>query len=186
MPILSYLFTHEPGWVQNRQGTRHRIPESVQSWTYESGSLTRRLRDFYGDAVSVKILFHRWETPFLSERRLLTQPENRYCLIREVLLHAAGKPLILARTIIPEQTITGAHRNLSHLGNRPLGEVIFSYPKLERLEMDVTLIAQNTWSQNAINLAKINQPIWGRRTVYAIARRSLLVSEFFLPDVLAV
>lgn len=186
MSTLSFLFVREPGWFQNRQGVRHCLPENVQSWTYEAGSLTRRLRDFYGDSVSVKILFHRWRTPFLSERRLLRVPEHRYCLTREVLLHAAGKPLILARTIIPEQTIKGAHRNLSHLGSRPLGEVIFSYPKLERLEMDIALIDPDTWTRNTIAAADINQPIWGRRTVYAIAHRQMLVSEFFLPEVLKV
>lgn len=186
MSTKSFLFVREPAWFQHRPGVRYCLPENVQSWTYEPGSLTRRLRDFYGDAVSVKILFHCWRTPFLSERRLLKTPEHRYCLTREVLLHAAGKPLILARTIIPEQTIKGAHRNLSHLGNRPLGEVIFSYPKLERLEMDVTLIDQSAWTQNAIDAASISQPVWGRRTVYAIAHRQMLVSEFFLPEALKI
>ena len=184
MSIQSFLFANEPDWLQNRPGLRHFLPETVQSWTYEAGSLTRRLRDYYGDSISVKLLFHQWRTPFLSERRLLRMPEHRYCLTREVLLHADGLPLILARTIIPEQTIKGVHGNLSHLGNRPLGEVIFSYPKLERLEMDVALIHQHSWTQNTLATADINEPIWGRRTVYAIAHRQMLVSEFFLPQVL--
>jgi chorismate--pyruvate lyase len=180
----SFLFAREPGWLQNRQGLRHILPENVQSWTYEAGSLTRRLRDYYGDSIGVKLLFHHWRTPFLSERRLLSVPEHRYCLTREVLLHASGTPLILARTIIPEQTIKGVHGNLSHLGTRPLGEVIFSYPKLERLEMDVALINPDLWTQSTLAAADINQPIWGRRTVYAIAHRQMLVNEFFLPQIL--
>ena len=103
-----------------------------------------------------------------------------------MLLHADGKPLILARTIIPAKTIKVAKSNLAHLGSRPLGEVIFSYPKLERIEMDVTLIDPPTWTQPAIAEGHIDQPIWGRRTVYAIAQRQMLVSEFFLPGVLEV
>lgn len=182
MSSKSFLFVHEPAWFQNRQGVCHALPENIQSWAYEAGSLTRRLRNFYGDAVAVKILFHRWQTPFLSECRLLSVPQHRYCLIREVLLHAADKPLILARTIIPEQTIKGVHRNLSHLGSRPLGEVIFSYPKLERLEMDIALLKPDTWTAHAIASASISQALWGRRTVYAIAHRQMLVSEFFLPE----
>jgi chorismate lyase len=180
----SFLFNHEPLWLENRQGLRHKLPENVQSWTYESGSLTRRLRDYYGDGVAVKILLQRWHTPFLSECRLLKLPENRYCLTREVLLHAKGKPLILARTIIPASTIKAANSNLSRLGARPLGEVIFSYPRLERIAMDVTLIDPSTWTQTALTEAGINQPVWGRRTVYAIANKQMLVSEFFLPEVL--
>ncbi|HEY8096943.1 MAG TPA: chorismate lyase, partial [Methylobacter sp.] len=175
MSSKSFLFNREPLWVENRLGTRHTLPENVQSWTYEPGSLTQRLRDYYGDAIGVKILLQQWNTPFLSERRLLKLHENKYCLIREVLLHADGEPLILARTIIPASTIKVAKSNLAHLGSRPLGEVIFSYPKLERIEMDVTLITPPTWKQLAIAEAHIDQPIWGRRTVYAIAQRQMLV-----------
>lgn len=186
MSSKSFLFNREPLWVENRSGTRHTLPESVQSWAYEPGSLTQRLRDYYGDAVGVKILLQQWNTPFLSERRLLKLPESKYSLIREVLLHADGKPLILARTIIPAKTIKVAKSNLAHLGSRPLGEVIFSYPKLERIEMDVTLINPQAWTRPAIAEVHIDRPIWGRRTVYAIAQRQMLVSEFFLPGVLEV
>jgi chorismate--pyruvate lyase len=182
----SFLFNCEPTWVENRSGTRHTLPENVQSWTYEPGSLTQRLRDYYGDAIGVKVLLQQWNTPFLTERRLLKLRENRYSLIREVLLHANGKPLILARTIIPAKTVKVAKSNLAHLGSRPLGEVIFSYPKLERIEMDVTLIEPQTWSRSVCNEVSIDQPIWGRRTVYAIAHRQMLVSEFFLPEVLEI
>ena len=164
----------------------HKIPGNVQSWTYESGSLTQRLRDIYGTGIAVKILLQRWQTPFLSERRLLKLPEHHFNLTREVLLHINGKPLILARTIIPASTIKVVKSNLSHLGNRPLGEVIFSYPKLERIAMDVALISPATWTQPAIAEAAIDQPIWGRRTVYAIAHKHMLVSEFFLPEILGV
>ncbi|TRX00656.1 chorismate--pyruvate lyase family protein [Candidatus Methylobacter oryzae] len=186
MPNKSFLFNREPVWLENRPGTRHTLPENVQSWTYEPGSLTQRLRDYYGDAVRVKILLQQWNTPFLSERRLLKLRESRYSLIREVLLYANAKPLILARTIIPAKTIKAAKRNLAHLGNRPLGEVIFSYPKLERIEMDVTLIDLPVWTQPAIAEGRIIEPVRGRRTVYAVAHRQMLVSEFFLPGVLEI
>jgi chorismate lyase len=179
----SFLFNCEPKWQENRQGLRHKIPENVQSWTYESGSLTQRLRYVYGAGIAVKILLQRWQTPFLSERRLLGLPEHHYSLTREVLLHINGKPLILARTIIPASTIKAAKSNLSKLGNRPLGEIIFSYPKLERIAMDVTLIKPSIWMQPALAEAGINQPVWGRRTVYANAHKHMLVSEFFLPEI---
>jgi chorismate lyase len=184
LTTISFLFNSEPLWLENRQGLRHKLPGNVQSWTYESGSLTRRLRSYYGDAVAVNVLLQHWNKPFLSERRLLKLPEHQYSLTREVLLHADGKPLILARTIIPKSTIKAAKSNLSRLGNRPLGEIIFSYPKLERIAMDITLIDPSTWTQSVIAEAGINQSIWGRRTVYAIAHKQMLVSEFFLPEIL--
>ncbi|MGR9114492.1 MAG: chorismate--pyruvate lyase family protein [Gammaproteobacteria bacterium] len=186
MPTKSFLLAHEPEWTANRQGERHNLPLAAQSWIYEPGSITRRLRSYYGNAVQVKILFHQWQVPFLSERRLLKIRNSRYALTREVLLHADGTPLVLARTIIPEATVKGARRNLSHLGTRPLGEVIFSYPKLERLEMDFTLAAPRIWSPEALLENHIDQAIWGRRTVYAIRHRKMLINEFFLPAALKI
>jgi len=182
--MKSSLFINEPLWLENRQGLRHKLSNNVQSWVFESGSLTQRLRNFYGAGVGVKIMFQQWRPPFLSERRLLRLPEHKYSLTREVLLHINGRPLVLARTIIPETTIKAAKSNLSRLGNRPLGEIIFSYPKLERIAMDVTLINLPTWSPLAKLEAGISSPIWGRRTVYAIAHKQMLVSEFFLPEIL--
>lgn len=171
--------------MENRPGTRHRLPENVQSWTYEAGSLTRRLRCCYHDRVTVKVLWQQWRMPFLSERKRLKHAEHHYAFIREVLLHNDGKPLILARTVIPAGTIKVARSNLAHLGTRPLGEVIFASPRLERLEMDVALLKPSLWTPVALVEAGIKQPIWGRRTVYAIHDRQMLVSEFFLPEVLA-
>ena len=163
---------------------RHNLPYDVQSWVYEPHSLTQRLRNIYGDAVKVKILFHQWKRPFLSEITALQSHHQHYSLVREVLLYADDKPLILARTILPKKTIRIAKRNLSHLGTRPLGEVIFSYPHLERLEMDVCSIKPLMWNASLQQQLNINQKIWGRRTIYAIQQQPLLVSELFLPDAL--
>lgn len=184
MTTKSFLFDQEPLWLANRRGMRHKLPVSVQSWTYEAGSLTQRLRNIHGGSVAVKILLHQWRTPFLTERRLLKLPQRQCALIREVLLHVDGKPLILARTIIPATTIQVARSNLSHLGTRPLGEIIFSYPNLERRALAITLIPPAAWTQSVTGEADITQPVWGRRTVYAIAHKQMLVNEFFLPEIL--
>ncbi len=180
----SFLFTYEPHWKTDHPGMKNSIPANVQSWIYESHSLTRRLRKVYGQSFTVDILFHRRRPAFLSECGLLKLPHQQYNLIREVLLHADGKPLILARTILPEKTIKIAKQNLSHLGTRPLGEVIFSYPKLERLALNISCIKPHRWTAGLIEKVDINQDIWGRRTVYAIHKQPLLVSEFFMPTAL--
>ncbi|MDQ7089426.1 MAG: chorismate lyase [Methylococcales bacterium] len=184
MRTNSFLFNDEPNWKPNHSQIRQQLPLKVQSWAYEAHSLTQRLRCFYGDAVKVKILFHQWKTPFLSEAQHLHLRYPRYSLIREVLLYADDKPLILARTILPKRTIQIAKRNLSHLGTRPLGEVIFSYPHLERLDMNICCIKTKLWSEALQQQLTLEPVIYGRRTVYAIQQQPLLVSEFFLPDAL--
>ncbi len=180
----SFLFTREPHWKKKHPGLKQALPPDVHSWIYEKGSLTRRLRKVYGSSFAVEILFHRWKPAFLGECNLLGLPHQQYNLVREVLLHANGRPLILARTILPEHTIKVAKRNLSHLGTRPLGEVIFSYPKLERLDLNITNVQHSLWREELIEKVNIGQHVWGRRTVYAIQKQKMLVSEFFMPGAL--
>lgn len=184
MPIKSAIFQQQPKWQLNRPGVLRQIPEAAASWIFEPGSLTRRLRSYYGDSFSVKILFHRWQPAFFDECRQLHLTLHRAQLIREVLLHANDEPLILARTILPHATIRVAKRNLSHLGTRPLGEVIFAYPKLERLQLEISEVNVNHWQPSIRQQLNIEQAIWGRRTVYAIHHHPLLVSELFLPGAL--
>lgn len=179
----SVLYRKDPNWIINHPGVSHRVPANIQSWIYESGSLTKRVKQQYGETFAVEVLFHQWRLPFLSESRLLQHPHDQFCLIREVLLTGNGIPLILARTIIPQQTLKGAQRTLSRLGNRPLGEVIFSYPKLKRLEMDIALVEKNNWTHYISKKTNVRHAIWGRRTIYKIKDRQMLVSEFFLDDV---
>ena len=64
LTLSSVLLKREPLWQENRPGLRHKMPLAVQSWAYESGSLTQRLRNRYGNAVQVKVLLQRWCTPF--------------------------------------------------------------------------------------------------------------------------
>jgi chorismate--pyruvate lyase len=180
----SFLFNREPHWRENRAGLRQSLSPAVQSWTYETGSLTQRLRHHYGNKLAVKVLVHHWRVPFLSERRLLKQTRRRLCLVREVLLHVDNSPLILARTIMPIATVNMAHGSLLKLGNRPIGEVIFSYPQLKSQLTDLTLIPIDLWTSNASELASIKKPIHGRRTVHNLAGHELIVSEFFLPTLL--
>jgi chorismate--pyruvate lyase len=184
MPNQSSLLAHAPHWLKNRRGIRQRLPTNVQSWVFESGSLTQRLRKHVGSRFGVTILLQRWYKPLIDECQLLNLPPSQYTLIREVLLHDDTTPLILARSIIPAATINIAQRNLSHLGTRPLGEVIFAYPNLQRLTLELTQAPLSVWTEHSKTAFNVQQPLWGRRTVYAIPVQPLLVSEFFMPDTL--
>lgn len=184
MSNKSYLFARSPTWkLEVRAPNLQRQPDAeLLSWLQETGSLTKRLRGIYRDQLKVRILFHRWQPAFIDECRALAIPHQRYVLIREVLLHADDRALILARTVLPEATIRIAHRNLSHLGTRPLGEVIFAYPDLERRQRQFAVADGRQWSSNAKRQFDIADPLWGRRTIYAIHGQPLQVSEFFLPS----
>jgi chorismate--pyruvate lyase len=184
LPNISHLFTRPPLWKSQLRGSDSQPPAALRPWLDETGSLTKRLRSVYGKNLAVKLLFHHWKPAFAEECRQLKVPHHRYQLIREVLLHIGDTPLVLARTVLPEHTIRIAHRNLSHLGTRPLGEVIFAYPDLELRQRYFSQAAPSCWSTAIQNQFQIEPAIWGRRTLYAIHHQPLLVSEFFLPAML--
>jgi chorismate--pyruvate lyase len=104
--------------------------------------------------------------------------------VREVLLHAQQQPLILARTVIPWQTVQYLPYNLTRLGTRPLGEIIFADPKIERSTLELAYIVPALWTTEARLLGQINAAVWGRRTLYLAWQQPLLVTECFLPAVL--
>lgn len=184
MSANSYLFARPPQWQLPLPYRQQHLSAELQSWLAETGSLTKRLRGIYGKKFAVKVLFQQWKPAYIDECRLLAIPASRYQLVREVMLYADRQPLVLARTILPLETIKTAHRNLSHLGTRPLGEVIFAYPDLERRERQYSCANVNNWTGQIQTHSDINREIWGRRTVYAIHQQPLLVAEFFLPGML--
>lgn len=186
MSTPSALFISSPTWVKQLQALPQPVPYAVQSWMFETHSLTQRLRAQFGNRVAVRILKQHWFKPFISESRLLDLPAYRYTLIREVLLHVDNTPLILARSIIPQQTIAVAHRNLAHLGTRPLGEVIFAYPNLQRRALQLCQVPEDLWQPACKQTYALPQFLWGRRTVYAIPTQPMLVSEFFMPELFRV
>ena len=178
---LSLLFKRAPRWHDYSFGTQKQLPGSLQSWLNETGSLTQRLRGVHGDSFGVSVLRQRWQHAFIDESRLLSQNQYQYQLVREVILHNQKQPLILARTIIPASTLAIAERKLNHLGNRPLGEVIFAYPDLRISQRQFSQAEADIWIPSVMQQPETVDHLWGRRSVYQIHQHPLLVAEFFLP-----
>ncbi|MGR9107462.1 MAG: chorismate--pyruvate lyase family protein [Gammaproteobacteria bacterium] len=184
MDKRSVIFCRLPAWVRDRSGIQSQIPAEAASWIYETSSLTRRLKKNCGIDFRVGLLNQGWARPWPDEAQVLGMKPQRYALVREVQLFCSRRALIIARTVIPLDTLKGAQRRLSSLGTRPLGEVIFTYPALLRHRLDLTQVQLSDWNPEIRETLAIESSIWGRRTVYGIAGRKLLVCEFFLPAVL--
>lgn len=155
------------------------------SWLTEKGSLTRRLRALAGDGFRVQVLREDWSKPFPGEARLLDLRTARSARVREVMLFAGERPLVLARSIIPQRTLLGRHSPLARLGTRPLGEWLFAHPALRRLSLEFCQVRPEMWCSESAALHCSGVALWGRRAHYRVARHPLLVCEFFLPDLLS-
>ena len=112
---------------------------------------------------------------------MLNVPAKQVSFIREVSLKVAGKPCVLARTTVLLSSLHSLQK-LTHLGSKPLGEVIFSYYDLQRIHLDIAKIKRSEVSASVAALMGDSAFLWARRNTYVIAGEPLLVCEFFIPD----
>jgi chorismate--pyruvate lyase len=143
--------------------------------------LTRRLQLACGARVSVQVLRQAWGRPLASERRVLGIKRGGRAVIREVRLMCGATPWVFARTVIPVRSLRGRQRRLAHLGSKPLGAALFADPHLSRGEVEVTHIAPGKSLYGHAADSSASDAIWGRRSVFRLRGKPLLVSEFFLP-----
>lgn len=162
------------------------MPPAVARWLFDTASLTRRLRARCPGGFAVRVLRQRRQRPGFSERRLLDLPMGAMAVVREVQLQCHGRPWVFARTVIPLHTLTGRCRRLSRLGTRPLGEMLFTSPGMRRYEVQVARLVpgQPLFAAATAGLRPCPAEAWGRRSVFALAGRPLLVTEIFLPELL--
>ncbi|MDH5424643.1 MAG: chorismate lyase [Gammaproteobacteria bacterium] len=167
-------------WRNRAQSFYTDLSPEIAGWLFDPSSLTARLVKHCAGQFSVRVLSESYACPHLGEHRLLGMANRETALIREVYLLCDGRPLVYARTIIPVSTLVGSQRRLAHLGNKPLGAVLFSDKSMQRGEVQIARLkpAQLKFK------TKEESEIWGRRSVFKLNNKPLLVSEFFLPQLI--
>ena len=180
----SHLFKCPPHWQGSRHGGLDHgvLPPAIASWLFETGSLTQRLRAIYGTEFRVVVLGQEWAKPWREESLALKLRSGQRAIVREVALQAGDQPLVMARSVIPARTLRGADRRLANLGTKPLGHILFSDPRLRRLQLRLTRVKPADWQSGLTLQEPPNEPVWGRRSLYSLGPgHKLLVAEFFLP-----
>jgi chorismate--pyruvate lyase len=156
----------------------------LADWLLNHGSLTQRLRCVCAGRFRVRVLRQGWSRPARDEARILGSRLDAWAWTREVQLLCNERPWVFARTLIPARTLRGRGRRLTYLGTRPLGQVLFADPEVRRGPVEITRIVAGQPLHQQAFAGFIESPatIWGRRSVFWIEGRPLLVYEIFLPD----
>ncbi|MEJ2591647.1 MAG: chorismate lyase [Candidatus Thiodiazotropha sp.] len=176
----------EPEWGDWRSQRLRDMPAGMQEWLRDAGSLTRKVMQSCGEGrFRVRLLHQGWGRPLNSERRLLRTRRGVTMLVREVELMCDDRPWVFARTLIPATSLQRSVRRLTRLGERPLGAVLFSDPDVHR---GVTQIARlqprhPLFDAACAHLDARPEALWGRRTLFYLQGRPLLVNEIFLPGI---
>ena len=178
-------YLREPAWHVAAQLTHGQMSEQHAFWLLDQGSLTARLVARCEGRFHVRVMSQSWQRPLRNEAQRLGIKPHRLALIREVILYCDSTPWVFARTVIPHKTLTGKQKFLAHLGSRPLGAVLFADPHMRRDEIEVTCLhAGERMYQDAVAvLAQAPECVWGRRSVFYLNNKPLLVNEIFLPDI---
>lgn len=155
-------------------------------WLTTPASLTARLR-LQCDGFHVERLHQGHARPFNDEWTLIGLSRPTYALVREVILHCGERPLVFAHSVTPLKALDGAWREIVGLGNRPLGDALFSNPRIQRQALAFARIdVRHPLYRAAADCLEIApQTLWARRCRFLLEDSPLLVSEVFLPGLIA-
>lgn len=170
-------------WAVHNRWLRSRVPAQLRDWLLDAGSLTDRLQCVCTGHFSVRVISEGWERPRRDEARLLAMRPSTLGWVRQVQLLCDQVPWVFARTVIPISTLSGSQRQLIHLGDRPLGAFLFADPGMQRAAVELACIepGQVMFAEATAGLSGKPAAIWGRRSVFRVGGKPLLVTEVFLP-----
>jgi chorismate--pyruvate lyase len=168
-------------WYRRHQLFHHSIHPALSHWLFDSSSLTARIVALCGKDFSVRVISQGWQKLDSEEASAMSLKNVHSALVRQVLLCCKKQPLIYARTVIPATTVHGAQRRYANMGNRPLGAMLFADRTMRR---ETVQVAKLPATHDANQYTKLHEPIWGRRSVFRVSGKPLLVSDYFLPELL--
>ncbi len=155
-------------------------------WLIDRSSLTRRI-EARSPGMQVKVIFqgrrrlHRDETFLGAGRR-----HGTLALTRDVLLFSRGVPIVYAHSVLQPGDRGAGWRLMKGMGARPLGAALFTDPRVRRLRLRQRKLAPtHELYRAAAHLAKPRVTLWARRSLFMVGKSPILVSEVFLPGVLA-
>ncbi len=150
-------------------------------WLRHADSLTSRLKAHCQGRFAVQILTQHWGRARPAEAQALGLSLRERVLVREVLLKGNDQPWVWARSILPERSLRGPLRHLRWFDDRPLGGWLFRQPGLQRDPLEITRLSAGD-RRLPLFLRDTGQTLWGRRSVFRVHGKAMLVGEVFLPD----
>jgi len=154
------------------EGESRSLPtDAWRRWLFEPSSLTKLLIQKSAGDFRVEVRVQEWlQLPNPAVRSCFgpLAAEHKFWS-RKVVLVGDNTPWVLAHTLIPEFSLTGPLKRVLELNAKPLGEYLFSHSDLVRSGIDITPIAGDSW---------------GRRSLFYLFEKPVMVAEFFLPAIL--
>lgn len=161
-----------------------RAPRALRSWLADRGSLTQRLKVHHDDFRVIPVA-RGFTPPFLDEVQSIDLRPTTHAYVRDVLLMGGGRARVFAHSVLPRASLRGGWCGITRLGTRPLGEALFSDPRIRRLGLTSRrLDARHPLYRAArCHTGLTAKYLWARRSVFCLYGHPLLVTEVFLPAI---
>ena len=153
-------------WLNSSELKNALKVQNILDWLNEDGSITARISSNF-----------KFKLEILSDDIGVAEDEEYLALniiseevrIREVILYGDKKPLVFARSIIPNLTSSKGYPGLGTIGTKPLGDLLF--------QSDLFIKMHREFAQFQTPSKEV---VWGRRTHYLVRGYPLSVMEVFL------
>lgn len=175
----------DTNWQAITRASQQQIPQPLHDWLIDTGSLTAKLRRTCKH-FAVHLIEQTQRSAHPQEAELLELDVQDRLLDREVQLYCNDRPVVYARSLIPIKAISDRFKDLDALGEKPLGEKIFSDPQLSRspIEWSILTPGHRHFQHACENVSPHPDCIYGRRSLFYGAVKPIMISEFFLPEIL--
>lgn len=156
-----------------------------RNWLQDRGSLTRRIQDRCAH-FCVKRVFQSLSKVYGDELDVMGLRASELAMVREVYLYCGNTPVVFAHSVVAHKNLRGAWRGLSGLGNKSLGTVLFTNPRIERTPLEFKKVSQGhfLYDRACAKLSTKPAHLWARRSLFTLHGQSILVTEVFLPAIL--
>ncbi|WP_437880042.1 chorismate--pyruvate lyase family protein [Pseudomonas sp. LRF_L74] len=152
------------------------LPDPHRTWLFDQQSLTRRLSELSANRFSVALLQQGWQVLRADECAALGIADGSEGWLREVFLLGAGEPWVFARSVASRSALEDSGMDLQSLGERSLGELLFSNPAFTRGELQACRYPA-AWLPPNVR----GTDYWARRSCFRRDGLGVLVAEAFLP-----
>jgi chorismate lyase len=164
-------------------GWQSRLRQNVgayRPWLLDQGSLTRRI---VARCAAFGVREVRVEEGWSAVEGVALHPQR--ALLREVFLYCGDTPLVYAHSVLPFASLRGRWGQLRNLGGRPLGDVLFRDPQVQRAPLQFKKLRERHWLYRRACRHLENPPptLWARRSTFILRHRAIQVTEVFLPAI---
>lgn len=163
------------------------ISPHLREWLCYSGSFMQRLADKGAENPAIRVLHQAWQCPLPWEKKWVMSDDHASpAWIREVLIFSGTHYWMLARTVIPQETLMGKYESLMQLGEKALGTILFQDPDMKRSPFEFASVPSHSLIEDydASYMKSDHNECWGRRSLFSLQKKTLLLTELLLPDIM--